>query len=742
MVRLGSGLMCKLVLARLVLSGGRGFRLRLTGMAVGVAIGVMLVMMLWAGFNALTIRAERSSWTTIQTGTPITTPGPVTLSADQLLAASRTDHFHGHLITRVDVAATAGTRMQIPGVSAVPRPGTYFASPALHSLIASTPAQELEDRYGTFAGTIANSALVGPESLVVVVGQSPQTVADFVGAQVITGQFGLVGAAFINTNYRTIGIIGAIAIILPVLLLIGISTQLGAAERGERFSALRLIGATPALVSQLAAVETGLTSLFGALGGVILARSLFPLEAQFSVENTTFFPADLSVDLPTTIVLISITVLTTATAAWYRARAAPIGPLGSTWQSGEHRPRRTALLPLIVGLLMMLGATVGSITYGQKQTITAGSGSFSLTEPAIVGGFVLTAIGLLAAGPMITNWISSVAVLRTSNAADLIALNRIRRHPRATFRAVSGLVMAIFMISVFAGAATTATGASATVNGPNYLAAGTVTAYLSPTMTPSLAVLKSEIASITGLPGVVHAAIGYIDPEDGLIFTASDLRKLGLPATGVSLMHINNGVDANTPATITRSRTSDLAQLTPAVIWVATNGRGTTIERVRTAVISGPAALILDPTTRSENNQSSLQELVDRYKNLANLGILIATVIASISLAISTTVSVIDRKRVLGLLRLTGMPASALQRMIVTETIVPLLTVFIGSAGLGFFSAWCIVAGLTAGGRTTTWPDISYYVVIAASLALALAAILATFSTAKRTTAINSTRFE
>jgi hypothetical protein len=734
--------MPRLALARLVLSGGRGSRLRLTGMAVGVAIGVMLVMMLWAGFNALTARAERSSWMMMQTSAPANSPGGVTLSAYQLLVASQTDHFQGHLIARVEVAAASGTRVRVPGLTTLPTLGSYAASPALQALIASTPANELSDRFGTPAGTIADSALVGPDSLVVVVGQSAQTISRLPSAQIVTGHFGLYGDPLVNASYRTVAIIGAIAVMLPVLLLVSISTQLGAAERAERFSTLRLIGATPALVSQLAAAEAGVTSVIGALAGIILARWLFPLEARFSVENTTFFPADLTVDIQTTVVLVAVTVLATAAAAWYRALRAPIGPLGSTRQSSERRPRLVGLVPLILGLVTMLGATTASIVIGHQQTIAIARATIPLIPPAIVGGFALTAIGLLLAGPMITNWISNFAVSRTSNAAALIALNRIRRHPKATFRAVSGLVMAIFMISVFAGAATTATGASITANGPDYLTPGTVTATLDSANTASSATLNLELVRIDALPGVKHAAIGYADPENGLIFHASELRALGLPVTSAGLVHINNGAEANTPATITPSTPRDASQLTPAVIWVTTNGHRTTIERVRTALISGPAPLFFAPTTRTENNQSSLQDLVNRYKNLADLGILIATIIASISLAISTTVSVIDRRRVLGLLRLTGMPASALQSMIVTETLIPLLTVFIGCAGLGFLTAWCIVAGLTAGGRSITWPNLSYYLVIAASLGLALTAIWATFSTAKRTTAINSTRFE
>ncbi len=733
--------MPRFAVARLVLAGGRGSRLRLAGIAAGVAVGVTLILMLWAGFNALTARAERSSWTMMQTGQPIGGAETVQLSADQLIASTQTDHFAGQLITRVDIAATGDSHVHVPGISAIPRPGTYYASPALAKLIASVPSSSLGDRFGTPVGTIADSALVGPDSLVVVVGQTTQVLSSLDSANLVTGGFGLAGTAFVNASYRTVAIIGAIAIMLPVLLLVRIVTQLGAAERAERFSTLRLIGATPAFVVRLAGFETATTSVIGALAGIVLSRLLVPLEAQMSIENTTFFPRDLNVGIPTTIGIATITVLATALAAWYRTRHAPIGPLGVTRQQTERRLRPAALIPLVIGLLSMLAATVASLATGHHQSISVGHSTLSLTQPALIGGFTVTAIGLITSGPILTSWIARFALANAHHAADLIALNRIRRHPRATFRTVSGLVIAVFIVSVFAGAATTAAGASTTTTGPGYLPAGTVTATLD-SIKLNTDALHSEVAKITSIPGVKHVALGYQGATGGLIFHSSDLRGLGLPITGDGLMHLNDGVDANTPAHVTTDTNQDMAQLAPAVVWVATNGRTATIERVRTALITGPAPLFFAPTTRSENNQSSLQDLVNRYKGLANIGILIATLIAAISLAISTTVSIIDRKRVLGLLRLTGMPIRAVRRMIVVETITPLLAVFVGCIGLGFLAAWCIVAGLTAGARTTSWPEPSYYIIITISLTLALIAVVGAFSSARRHTDIGSTRFE
>ena len=119
-----------------------------------------------------------------------------------------------------------------------------------------------------------------------------------------------------------------------------------------------------------------------------------------------------------------------------------------------------------------------------------------------------------------------------------------------------------------------------------------------------------------------------------------------------------------------------------------------------------------------------------------------ATVISAVSLAVSTTAAILDRKRMLGLLRLMGMPASTLRRVILAEAALPLATVFALCIALGFLVAWCVVAGLTEGRRAISWPDRSYFLALAASLLLATAAIAGTFRTARKNTEISVTRFE
>ena len=126
---------------------------------------------------------------------------------------------------------------------------------------------------------------------------------------------------------------------------------------------------------------------------------------------------------------------------------------------------------------------------------------------------------------------------------------------------------------------------------------------------------------------------------------------------------------------------------------------------------------------------------------LAYIGVFVAVVIAGISLAVSTVAAILDRKRVLGLMRLIGTLVSVLRKVIVQEAAVPLLAVLLLSVGLGFLVAWLMITSF-GGGRTVTWPSMEYYAALLLSLLLALGAVAATFGLIRPNTALTATRFE
>ena len=110
--------------------------------AAAVALGVGLLLAALAGGNGLNAQTDRGAWldSAAQASPPTSTSGG-------LWWLSSVDQFGSQAIDRVDVAA-AGPKAPIPpGITHLPGPGEYYASPALTTLIASQPTNELGERF-------------------------------------------------------------------------------------------------------------------------------------------------------------------------------------------------------------------------------------------------------------------------------------------------------------------------------------------------------------------------------------------------------------------------------------------------------------------------------------------------------------------------------------------------------------------------------------------------------------------
>ena len=147
------------------------------------------------------------------------------------------------------------------------------------------------------------------------------------------------------------------------------------------------------------------------------------------------------------------------------------------------------------------------------------------------------------------------------------------------------------------------------------------------------------------------------------------------------------------------------------------------------------------PLDHPWTSNCSPSRLIQGLAGLAYLGMFVAVAIAGLSLAVATASAVLDRKRVLGLMHLMGMPVSILRWIIIREAAVPLLTVLLLSAGLGFLVAWLMVTLINDAYRVA-WPGPGYFMALGPSLLLAIGAVAATFGFIRGNTATTATRFE
>ena len=170
------------------------------------------------------------------------------------------------------------------------------------ALLRSVPADQLLDRYpGHQIGTIGAAALPSPDSLIIVIGHDAGQLSRVPGAIEVQGiQRTLADCYACQSSVGSGPILqwilagSAVALLLPVLILIGTASRLSAARREQRFAAMRLVGATPRQISVVAAEEAIIASLVGVAVGFALFFLFRPLLYRVPFTGTPLARGDLS----------------------------------------------------------------------------------------------------------------------------------------------------------------------------------------------------------------------------------------------------------------------------------------------------------------------------------------------------------------------------------------------------------------------------------------------------------------
>ena len=737
--------MSRIALTRLLVANDRSARRRLAGIVAGVMVGVALFLMLLAAAQAFPERSLRSSWASTallpgvsqQSSHTDLQPDHV-LKDSELAVASNLDTVGPETITVLQVALpeSGTTSVRIPGSDVVPKQGEYLASPALAKRIASLPADQLGDRYGRQVGVLSPDAVEGPDSLVAVVGTELGTVASsqsHIPPQVVTA---FTGIPYENEAYRIAMLIGAIAVLVPALLLVGIVTDLGAAQRAERFATLRLIGATPQQVARTAALEIGATTFVGALAGVALYLVMIPVAAQISLGSSRFYYSDLLRSPVNAVLAVTVTTAGAAAVAWWRTRRADVGPLGGSRERSERRPRLISLAPVILGMA------------GLVSTPAVARQESALTIYLLPISFLCAMLGLLWAGPVLTWWVARGGRALARSAAQVIGFNRIARHPRAVFRAVAGVVVAVYAMTVFAVAITVAAGTRDIAQGNGHLSPSTLEAI--PAVSDE-GTLESAVDRLAAVPGVTTVAVGRISgdsrQEGQVILEADKAEALGAPhvespggAVSISTRWLYENAAAS-PSPVSAEDLATAREQGAPILLVGTDPASPgAVERARTALATSNLELGASPSSPNSIQSIQASAMENQFARLGYIGILIAAGISTVSLGVSTVAALLGRKRVLGLLRLVGMPPATLRSMVSYETVLPAATALVMSIGLGWLTAWSLVGGVS--GRHISWPDGGYWLVLGACLALVAVATLVSARYGRRMLASTTVRFE
>ncbi len=401
---------------KLIVTGGREALTRLVVITTAVAVGVALLLAVLAEFHAFQTGSNRPCW-------ECTNLTELSGSPDHGLAANYSvDFYQGQSIERLDVAALGPGAPLPPGISRLPGPGEYYASPALAHLLATVPADELGDRFpGKLAGTIGDAALTGPDELVVFAGYTPQALEQVPNTGLVTAVGAAPGQEVFTPFFRYAFATGVVAVLIPVLILISTASRLAAARREERFAALRLVGATSGDISMIASVDAVVTALFGALAGSGLFLAIQPALAGATLTGQRYFADTVTPTIWEYLGLILAVPLASAIASLLSLRRVRVSPLGVTSEATPPPPSAWRVAPLAAGMALYIA---GAVT-----TSTKGIGV------AMYPGLLVTMIGLVIAGPWLTGVLARLCARVLNGASPLLATRRLADDPKLAFRA-------------------------------------------------------------------------------------------------------------------------------------------------------------------------------------------------------------------------------------------------------------------------------------------------------------------
>jgi hypothetical protein len=415
---------------RFAFAGGREGWVRALLTAVGVGLGVALLLLTTALPNAMAVRHERGD-----ARTDITYAEPTLRKADNtLLSANASTTFRDTEVRGRDVEPEGPRAPLPPGVGKFPAAGEMVVSPALKSLLESDDGKLLRERLpGRIVGTIGESGLIGSHELTFYRG------ADGLAAQGVDGsrltrvdRFGNPNPTESNSDPVLVLLLLVVFVVLlmPVAVFITAAARFGGERRDRRLAALRLVGADGRSTRRIAAGE----ALAGAVLGLALGTAFFLIgrEVVGSVEvfGQSVFPSYLNPS-PLLALLVAVAVPAAAVLVTLIAlRGVVIEPLGVVRTAKPARRRLWWRLLLPLAGLAMLYPMVGKGRDG---------GEFN--QYLVTGGVILLLVGVTTLLPWIVEAV--VARLGAGSLSWQLAVRRLQLSSGTAARMVNGIAVAV-----------------------------------------------------------------------------------------------------------------------------------------------------------------------------------------------------------------------------------------------------------------------------------------------------------
>jgi hypothetical protein len=418
--------------ARLTLTGGREGWARTLLAALGVGLGVALLLMAAALPHVLQARHDRTAardYPTVAGGEP------VSRSANTELVSPFDTRFRDAPIKGLILAPEGPHAPVPPGLTALPRPGQMVVSPALAHLLASPAGALLRPRLDhPIVGTIGAAGLSGPNEYAFYLGSDQLD-----GARLQPGvvdridHFGQSESGDrLDPILMMLVAIILVVLLLPVTVFIAAAVRFGGEHRDRRLAALRLVGADRRMAIRVAAGEALLGSLFGVGIGVLslLAARQFVVP-RFTLWAVSVFAQDVRPGFALGALILLAVPVSAVAVSIVALRHVVIEPLGVVRRSGSARRRLWWRLALPLAGLALLLPMLNSVHHTGAAP----------DEFPLVAGAALLLIGVAALLP----WLIEAAVRRAGAATVSwqLAVRRLQLHSGTSTRAAGGVAVAV-----------------------------------------------------------------------------------------------------------------------------------------------------------------------------------------------------------------------------------------------------------------------------------------------------------
>ena len=712
---------------------------RLSLTAAAVALGLFVLLALTAGTNGLMGRAQHVDWRfavfNAKQNNQKPIPGVSPLKAS-LYMPGNLNKWHDKEFDVMSVYAAGDHALKLPGGIKTPAPDEYYLSEALAKIAKERPEDRIGERYGTkYLGTIPASLESSPDSLSVIRGANADEAAakDDYGQSMFVDMykfdtsgmragFGAVGLALIA--------VGGTVLLFPIVMFVAVATQLGSAQREQRYAAIRLIGGTRRQATKILLFESFIATLAGVVVGSLAYLATLPLLQQYKFDDMRFMSQDMVVGWGQYALIVGLTLVLSLAANWWGMRHVQTSPLGvARKQKVAKKPRLWRVIPLLAGLGIFVWMTLPE---GAKWVKSADDAITPML--ALMGGIVLVMFGLVLAGSWLTYILSRIAARFTARPSTLIAGKRISGQSKQVFRSVSGVVLALFAGSFYltaVGGVDKLNADAVNDNGYSQLKKDTALVMVEPAGNDLAETLRSQ--------SYVRSVEKMYRKDDNSYISCQALpvytRHICPDNKEYAVVNFNNKV-VKTVATV--NAVDKDATLPTYMVALNSNDN---IDALRTLIAeNSPQTANRYVISGTYAQQPHISPVVKSFAEMAYAGIGLTMSVAVCSMIVSTIGGLLERRRSLLTLRLGGMTIGQLKQVVMIESLIPLVSVSLVASGLGVWVSTIFLSSLSNTVRPTLTS--TYYCIVGGLLAAAAVGVYLVLPMIKKITSLEENRTE